>query len=437
MNQPGVHSIHVHAQGGKLWAMMVRRRRKGSRAFFFMLLLSALLGIAACGSSRSGVFSGEYWGSHVMAFIPSGIRYGSVALSPSRRLLACERLDHDRGAHDILILPLFETAPSEPVIVANGESPTWLSNEHILFYRDDAQGNADIWMASVGQPGAQALTETPAAEESVSVAPDGYRLLIARAMIGHDYERSEQAIILAEIRDGRISEIATHVRADAERGNPYSPHWSPDGQNFAYERVTQRRGSVIDLYVMRTDGSDDRLLVRDARLVAWAADGQSIYYQTRTRGDVNGEVRRIDADGQGNRLVLVDTYVPARRTPDNPWNLRRDRLALATEDLVGAYDATGFRTPTGIVLLNNAGEVLLDLRTAGRTDVLEGGVHWDADDRLVFARHTATKWHFQGPHGGIFSLDPVSGEERTILADTESYTEKSMLPADLRARQDR
>jgi WD40-like Beta Propeller Repeat len=283
-------------------------------------------------------------------------------------------------------------------------------------------------MAAVGQPGARALTATPAAEVGVSVAPDGRRLLIARAMIVRDhaglfsgYERPE--IILAEIGDDRMNEIAVRARGDAERGDPSSPAWSPDGQRFVYAREARGRGLRNDLYVMNADGSDDRLLVRGGALVAWAADGRSIYYQARTRTDIGGEVRLIGIDGRGDRLVLADTYVPARSTLDAQWNQRRDRLAISTQALVGVYDASGFRAPTGIVLLNEEGAVQRDLREAGRTDIQEGGVQWDARDRLVFARHTAVEWRGHGPRGGIFTLDPASGDERTILADTETYSE--------------
>jgi len=408
----------VHPDGAK---RMPSGRSKATEMFAFVALACALSSATSGESSSTGSLSG----ARTIEFQPSGIRYGSVALSPRRDLLACERVDHDRRAHDILILPLERPTDSPRIIVADGRSPLWLSEDRILFYRDDAQGNADLWITSVAGTSAHALTQTPALETGVSIAPDHRRLLVARATPLRDHGGllagwTQPQIVLAEVRDDTIAEVAVLARGDAARGDPSSPRWSPDGRRFVYVRET-RRGARNDLYVMNADGSDDRLLARDAVPLAWSPDALSVYFQRRSRTDSNGEVRRIRVDDSVEHLVLADTYVPPARFLDAQWNTRGDRLVLSTAALVDVYDAAGFRDPTGIVVLDAAGTVITDLRQPARREEIEGGAQWDANDRIVFSRHTALQWSGSDARGGVVRLNPVTGEESTVLADTERY----------------
>jgi hypothetical protein len=411
--------------------------RIGGRRILVILALN-------CAAATAGEFPGleVESGSRVTELRPEGLRYGSIAVSPDRRRLACVRLDHGRRVQDILLVPLDGQVEPLRVLVQHGAAPAWLSDDRVLFLRDDDQGHSDIWLASLGEPREQALTATPAVELGVSVAPDGIRLLFTRAdpirdraALVNGHTRYE--IVLAEVRGDQLTGIKVVAREDSRHRIPSSAHWSPDGKRILYSRLA-RRDWRNDLYVMNADGSDDRLLVRDATLLAWTADGRSVLYQRRSRTDRNGAIRLIGIDGQGDRRVLADAYVPPSGTFDAQWNRRRDRLALATEALVGGYDASGFATPTGIILLGaEAAAIDVDLRRTGLMEVLEGGVQWDARDRVVFARHVATEWRDRAPRGGIFSMDPSSGAEQTVLADTETYSETITFPPGHRPHSDR
>jgi Tol biopolymer transport system component len=67
-----------------------------------------------------------------------------------------------------------------------------------------------------------------------------------------------------------------------------NPVWSPEGRMIAFEY-----GS--DIYVVRRDGTERHLLVRDAMHPAWAADGRIAY--TSTHGG-NLDVTVADSDGR-------------------------------------------------------------------------------------------------------------------------------------------
>lgn len=52
--------------------------------------------------------------------------------------------------------------------------------------------------------------------------------------------------------------------------------WSRDGSRLAFTRA--RRNNVVDLYVAGRDGTDARLLVRNAESPSWSPDGQRLVF---------------------------------------------------------------------------------------------------------------------------------------------------------------
>lgn len=388
--------------------------------------LCLLLGLMGCGSQPVVELSG----TRVVEVRPSGLSYQAVAVSPGRGLLAAERFDHDRRLSHVVVASLTDDAPAAPAAVAQGRAPVWLSDTRLLFLSGDAAGNADLWSVSVDGLDVRPLTRTAAAESSVSSAPDGRRILFARATVLRDRDGllsgyADQQVVLAEMDERGLAERAVVARADRQRGAPSNPQWGPDGQVFAYTRQDPaRRPGVNDLYVMNADGTADRLLAEDAVLLAWVPDGTAVFYGRRASVDVQGEVRRIGIDGRGDRLVLADTHVPAAQTTPRQWDPAQQRLALAAQPIVGSYDERGFGSTAGIVLLDAGGTVVADLREVQRKDELEGGVHWDRLGRLVFARHAHANWYFDDAvAGGLFLRDPTSSIEVRLLPDDLRYRE--------------
>jgi Tol biopolymer transport system component len=105
-----------------------------------------------------------------------------------------------------------------------------------------------------------------------------------------------------------------------------SPAWSPDGDHIAFARsgegvVEDQR--LLEIYVMRADGSESRRLTNDRALdgaPAWAPDGQRIAFAHGTgvgTGNADGVIVVVDVDGHGRaqvtrhlrtRDVVLDSY---------------------------------------------------------------------------------------------------------------------------------
>ena len=84
----------------------------------------------------------------------------------------------------------------------------------------------------------------------------------------------------------------------AEMGNPV---WSPDGRLLAAEGWDDDQTGV---YTMKPDGSDRRLVLRDAYAPSWSPDGKQLVV-TRSGGEVS-VLFTVDADGGNPQQITFD-----------------------------------------------------------------------------------------------------------------------------------
>jgi TolB protein len=72
-----------------------------------------------------------------------------------------------------------------------------------------------------------------------------------------------------------------------------SPVWSPDGQWIAFSRKSPAAATTAQIWVMRRDGSQARVLTNDADFYssapAWSPDGHHLVFQRFSLQGVNAQ----------------------------------------------------------------------------------------------------------------------------------------------------
>jgi Tol biopolymer transport system component len=92
------------------------------------------------------------------------------------------------------------------------------------------------------------------------------------------------------------------------------PLWSPAGTHIAYFAT---HGAAWNYFLVRPDGSDSRLLARDAGWATWSPDGRWLYYSdSRAFATVATYLRRVPATGGDPEPVRSDSASRAAVSPD-------------------------------------------------------------------------------------------------------------------------
>ena len=88
------------------------------------------------------------------------------------------------------------------------------------------------------------------------------------------------------------------------------PLWSPDRRLIVYFVA---RGSSYEYFLVNADGSNSRLLMRDAGSATWSPDGKWLYYNDYPAGKY---LRKISVDGGASVIVRADNASRPAIAPD-------------------------------------------------------------------------------------------------------------------------
>jgi TolB protein len=183
----------------------------------------------------------------------------------------------------------------------HGATPVWSPDGRWLAFTYASDNGEQLHIMNIENGDQRRIIALPDAVLLPAWAPDGSRLAFARRRAGG----TQIAVVGA---DGRGEKTLTAV------GENTAPAWSSDGQFIAF--IGRRDHELPELYVMRSDGSDQRRLTTEGVLLrpgvlqpVWIPASHTIAFVHRI-GRAEQEISLINADGSGYRR-LATGYAPS------------------------------------------------------------------------------------------------------------------------------
>jgi Tol biopolymer transport system component len=165
----------------------------------------------------------------------------------------------------------------------------------------------DIWRYPVdGSPAENVrrgtrITNQTSQVHAPSVAPDDSEVVYVSDSGSH------ANLWVIKLATGESRQLTFERDPDRRIGLPL---WSPDRRLIAYFVA---RGSSYEYFLVNADGSNSRLLMRDAGYATWSADGKWLYYYDYPAGKY---LRKISVDGGSSVIVRTDNGSRPAIAPD-------------------------------------------------------------------------------------------------------------------------
>ena len=193
------------------------------------------------------------------------------------------------------------------------------------------------------------------------------------------------------------SAVGTHISP----GN-FSPALSPDGSRVAYAMVVKANDSS-EIVTSALDGSDLRKLTSNKAVdayPAWSPDGTQIaFYSDRAMRQAHGlHLYIMDSDGSDERSLVSSSLISARQPP--AWSPDGSRIAFAA--IQSDPTELGYTTRYIVHTVRPDGSDLTELGDAASSPA------WSPDGtRIAFIREgDETR--------GLYTMDPDGGDQRLL-----------------------
>jgi TolB protein len=237
----------------------------------------------------------------VMDYDGAGVQY----LTDSAQLLFAPRVSADgrrvlytsyeSGFPRIYLLDMASVSRSE-VPTEAGEmafSPRFTNDGQSVVYSLINGGNTDIWRTGLGG-GSTRLTSAPSIETAPSFSPDGSQIVFES-----DRSGGQQLYVMG-------AGGGEPARISFGEGRYGTPVWSPRGDLIAF---TKQNAGRFHIGVMRTDGSEERLLTASFldEGPTWAPNGRVLMFTRESQGAEGApSVWSVDVSGRTLRQVPTE-----------------------------------------------------------------------------------------------------------------------------------
>ena len=260
-----------------------------------------------------------------------------VTLGVSLTACSASKSDTDPGATaDLSTESRDPPTPASATCTGPDQPPTG----KVAYSHLDDDGDWSLWLMDPDGSNPVCLLDTPEADTAPAWSPDGSQLVfgggddlyMADADGSHltllldgegtkhysnpNWSPNGKSIVFSATQDDQeephimaIDSTGRDLRTLISSGDQFvfvdEPQWSPDGRHILF--LADDSGGWRDLYLMRPDGSDVRMLLHrgfelDGSGLGWSPDGKLIAFQ----GDKDGGcLYVVDADGK-NVQRLVD-----------------------------------------------------------------------------------------------------------------------------------
>jgi TolB protein len=168
-------------------------------------------------------------------------------------------------------------------------------------------GNTDLYVMRLADRQLRRLSSNPAIDTSASYSPDGSQLVFES-----DRGGSQQLYIMP-------SNGGPAQRISFGKGNYGTPVWSPRGDTIAFTKILQGR---FHIGVMRTDGTDERLLSSSFldEGPSFSPNGRVLAFFRESPGQA-GRAQLMSIDITGRNLRVVET---PNASSDPAWSPLRN-----------------------------------------------------------------------------------------------------------------
>jgi len=245
--------------------------------------------------------------------------------------------------------------------------PTWSPDGRRIAFMSQRDGNSEVYVMNADGSGKRNLTRDRASDDYPTWSPDGRRIAFLRCsdspLSCHSYQLPVVNADGSGLRrlplnpttasyhypigyplvwspDGRTIYSGRYLVSTDGSGSrwvlklPLSAVWSPDGRRIAFARTTGRTGpgpccysSESDIFVMNADGSGTRRLTHNAAQnaePAWSPDGRKIAFRSTRNG--NRDLYVMNADGSGKRNLTQNAAWDSRPS----WSPDGQKIAFVS-----------------------------------------------------------------------------------------------------------